>query len=62
MKPNLSFEVVRWYDKVRVLRGVIYGTDQNGQWVEKTIEFPQPCHIDAAHAMVAKMNNGSYRG
>lgn len=61
MKPILDFEVLEWFDALHVSKVRLFGTDHNGLAVDQLVEFPQPCAIDAAATIVAKMNNGNYR-
>jgi hypothetical protein len=61
VKPDLSISVLVWFDSTRVLRVRLFGTDHKGRPVDRVVEFPEPCAIDAAWAIVAKMNNSQFR-
>jgi hypothetical protein len=61
MRPDLTITVLVWFDATRVLSVRLYGTDHRGEQVDRVVNFPEPCPIDAAWEMVAKMNNSRYR-
>jgi hypothetical protein len=61
VKPDLDIEVIDWADAVHVVAVRIFGTDHNGDNVDRVVRPPGLCTIAEIRTIVAKMNNNHYR-